>query len=92
LIHNDIIITLFQIFKPHTQHDIKDGLDPIDPSSGWILQAVVNVETATEQVLVTQALEQLKSLKTDLSQNVGLELEVVDKMLLDTRTRAPGQP
>jgi mediator of RNA polymerase II transcription subunit 18 len=92
LIHNDIIITLFQIFKPHTQHDIKDGLDPIDPSSGWILQAVVNAENGTEQVLVAQALEQLKSLKTDLSQNLGLELEVVDRMLLDTRTRAPGQP
>lgn len=92
LIHNDIIITLFQIFKPHTLHEIKDGIDPIDPSSGWILQAVVNVENATEQVLATQALEQLKSLKTDLSQNLGLELEVVDRMLLDTRTRAPGQP
>jgi hypothetical protein len=27
-----------------------------------------------------------------LSQNLGLDLEVVDRMLLDTRTRAPGEP
>ena len=92
LIHNDIIITLFQIFKPRTPHDIKDGVDAIDPSSSWILQAVVNVENATEQPLVAQALEELKQLKQDLSQNLGLELEVVDRMLLDTRTREPGQP
>lgn len=92
LIHNDIIITLFQIFKPRTVHEIKDGVDAIDPSSGWILQAVVNVENPTEQLLVAQALEELKQLKADLSQNLGLELEVVDRMLLDTRTRAPGQP
>lgn len=67
-------------------------MEAIDPSSGWILQAAVNVENATEQSLVTQALEELKQLKTDLSQSLGLELEVVDRMLLDTRTRAPGQP
>ena len=92
LIHNDIIITLFQIFKPHTQHEIKDGIDPIDPSSGWILQAIVYVDNPTEQALVAQALEELKQLKSDLSSNLGLELEVVDRMLLDTRTRTPGQP
>ncbi len=67
-------------------------MEAIDPSSGWILQAAVNVENATEQPLVGQALEELKQLKTDLSQSLGLELEVVDRMLLDTRTRAPGQP
>ena len=67
-------------------------MEAIDPSSGWILQAAVNVENATEQPLVGQALEELKRLKTDLSQSLGLELEVVDRMLLDTRTRAPGQP
>ena len=50
------------------------------------------MENATEQSLVLQALEELKQLKTDLSQALGLELEVVDRMLLDTRTRAPGQP
>ena len=50
------------------------------------------MENATEQSLVLQALEELKQLKTDLSQTLGLELEVVDRMLLDTRTRAPGQP
>ena len=78
--------------QPRSPHEIKDGVDAIDPSLGWILQAVVNVENATEQPLVAQGLEELKQLKTDLSQNLGLELEVVDRMLLDTRTRAPGQP
>ena len=39
-----------------------------------------------------QAAEELKQLKADLSQNLGVELEVVDRMLLDTRTRIPGQP
>jgi len=92
LIHNDIIITLFQIFKSRTAHELKDGVDAIDPSSGWILQAVVNVENATEQTLVTQALEQLRLLKADLASSLGLELEIVDRMLLDTRTREPGQP
>ena len=78
--------------QPTTQHTIEDGLIPIDPSGDWILQAIVNVESSTEQVLVQQAIEELKAFKTDLSQNVGIELEVVDRMLLDTRTRAPGQP
>jgi len=64
----------------------------IDPSSGWIIQAVVNVESSTEQQLTMQAAEELKQLKADLSQNLGVELEVVDRMLLDTRTRIPGQP
>jgi len=67
-------------------------MTPIDPSSGWILQASVNVESSTEQNLVNQALEELKQLKTDLAQNLGIELEVVDRMILETRTRAPGQP
>jgi hypothetical protein len=53
---------------------------------------VVNVENATEQSLVVQATEELKQLKTDLVQNLGIDLEVVDRMLLDTRSRAPGQP
>jgi len=64
----------------------------IDPSSGWIIQAVVNVESSTEQQLTMQAAEELKQLKADLSQNLGVELEVIDRMLLDTRTRIPGQP
>jgi len=92
LIHNNIIMTLFQIFKPNTVHEIKDGISAIDPSGGWILQAVVNVESSTEQQLVVQGVEELKTLKADLSQNLGLDLEVVDRMLLDTRTRAPGEP
>ena len=37
-------------------------------------------------------MEELKQLKTDLAQNLGIDLEVVDRMLLDTRIRAPGQP
>jgi hypothetical protein len=78
--------------QPRTKHELKHGVDTIDPLSGWILQAVVNVENPTEQPLVTQAFEQLKQLKADLAQNLGLELEIVDRMLLDTRTRAPGQP
>ena len=53
---------------------------------------MVNVENATEQSLVVQALEEMKLLRLDLVQNLGIELEVVDRMLLDTRTRAPGQP
>jgi len=73
-------------------HEVKDGIDAIDPSSGWILQAVVNVENVSEQSLVAQALEEMKSLRSDLAQNLGVELEVVDRMLLDTRTRVPGQP
>jgi hypothetical protein len=72
-------------------HEVKDGIDAIDPSSGWILQAVVNVENVTEQSLVGQALEEMKSLRLDLAQNLGVDLEVVDRMLLDTRTRVPGQ-
>jgi Med18 protein len=78
--------------QPRTEHELKDGVDAIDPLSGWILQAVVNVENPTEQLLVTQAFEQLKQLKGDLAQNLGLELEIVDRMLLDTRIRTPGQP
>jgi Med18 protein len=77
---------------PNTLHEIKDGITSIDPASGWILQAVVNVENATEQPLVTQAMDELKQLKADLNQNLGIDLEVVDRMLLDTRTRQPGQP
>jgi Med18 protein len=77
--------------QPRTLHEVKDGIDAIDPSSGWILQAVVNVENVTEQPLVGQALEEMKSLRSDLAQNLGVELEVVDRMLLDTRTRVPGQ-
>jgi Med18 protein len=77
--------------QPNTQHQIKDGVVPIDSSSGWVLQAVVNVESTTEQTLVTQAVDELKQLKADLSQNLGTDLEVVDKTLLDTRTRPPGQ-
>ena len=77
---------------PNTLHEIKDGISAIDPASGWILQAVVNVESTTEQPLVTQAIEELKQLKADLNQNLGIDLEVVDRMLLDTRTRQPGQP
>ena len=73
-------------------HEIKIGIDAVDPSSGWILQAVVNVENVTEQSLVGQALDEMKQLRLDLAQNLGVELEVVDRMLLDTRTRAPGQP
>jgi hypothetical protein len=73
-------------------HEIKNGIDAIDPSSGWILQAVVNVENVTEQSLVAQALDEMKQLRLDLAQNLGVELEVVDRMLLDTRTRVPGQP
>jgi hypothetical protein len=73
-------------------HEIKNGVDAVDPSSGWILQAVVNVENVTEQSLVGQALDEMKQLRLDLAQNLGVELEVVDRMLLDTRTRAPGQP
>lgn len=73
-------------------HEIKDGISAIDPSGAWILQAVVNVESSTEQQLVSQGVEELKTLKADLSQNLGLDLEVVDRMLLDTRTRAPGEP
>lgn len=73
-------------------HEIKNGIDAVDPSSGWILQAVVNVENVTEQSLVGQALDEMKQLRLDLAQNLGVELEVVDRMLLDTRTRAPGQP
>ena len=73
-------------------HEIKDGIDTVDPSSGWILQAVVNVENVTEQSLVGQALDEMKQLRLDLAQNLGVELEVVDRMLLDTRTRVPGQP
>ena len=72
-------------------HEIKDGIDGVDPSSGWILQAVVNVENVTEQSLVGQALDEMKQLRLDLAQNLGVELEVVDRMLLDTRTRVPGQ-
>jgi mediator of RNA polymerase II transcription subunit 18, fungi type len=92
LIHNDIIITLFQIFKLHSLHEIKDGIEPIDLSGGWILQAVVLVENPQEQPLALQALEELKQLKVDLMQNLGLELEVADRILLDTRTRALAQP
>ena len=73
-------------------HEIKNGIDAVDPSSGWILQAVVNVENVTEQSLVGQALDEMKQLRLDLAQNLGVELEVVDRMLLDTRTRVPGQP
>jgi hypothetical protein len=73
-------------------HEIKNGIDAVDPSSGWILQAVVNVENVTEQSLVGQALDEMKQLRLDLVQNLGVEMEVVDRMLLDTRTRAPGQP
>lgn len=51
----------------------------------------MNVESVTEQPLVTQAMDELKQLKADLNQNLGIDLEVVDRMLLDTRTRAPGQ-
>jgi len=72
-------------------HEIKDGIDAVDLSSGWILQAVVNVENVTEQSLVGQALDEMKQLRLDLAQNLGVELEVVDRMLLDTRTRVPGQ-
>jgi hypothetical protein len=72
-------------------HEIKNGIDAVDPSSGWILQAVVNVENVTEQSLVGQALDEMKQLRLDLAQNLGVELEVVDRMLLDTRTRVPGQ-
>ena len=53
---------------------------------------MVNVESATEQQLVTQAIDELKQLKTDLAQNLGVELEVVDRMFLDTQTRASDQP
>jgi hypothetical protein len=53
---------------------------------------VVNVENPTEQPLVAQAMDELKQLKADLNQNLGIDLEVVDRMLLDTRTRQPGQP
>ena len=73
-------------------HEIKNGIVAVDPSSGWILQAVVNVENVTEQTLVGQALDEMKQLRLDLTQNLGVELEVVDRMLLDTRTRVPGQP
>ena len=78
--------------QPRVLHEIKNGIDAIDPSSGWILQAVVNVENVTEQSLVAQALDEMKQLRLDLAQNLGVELEVVDRMLLDTRTRVPGQP
>jgi len=67
-------------------------VDSIDPSSGWVLQAAVTVENPAEQPLVAQALDELKQLKADVSQNLGIDLEVVDRMLLDTRTRVPGQP
>ena len=50
------------------------------------------MESATEQSLVAQATEELKQLKADLNQNLGIDLEVVDRVLLDTRTRQPGQP
>lgn len=82
--HNSISLLFFQPFLPSSDPVTPPTLIALDPGS-YILQASLRVADGTKPDQMARGVKELMALKEMLKGSV--ELEMVDRMALDTRVR-----
>ena len=87
--HHSISLLLYRITLPAAENDSTTNEPPhtrlLDPSGTYILQASVRVQDGSKVETMTKGVNELLSLKETLKGVV--ELEIGDRLALDTRVR-----
>ena len=89
--HHSIFLILYRIFLPASMDENDSASDGppqarlLDPSGTYILQASVRVQDGSKVETMTKGVNELLSLKETLKGVV--ELEIGDRLALDTRVR-----